>query len=88
MKTVLFIGNCGYKYNTVGGEITKIRLVYEYLRSRNARIKLIDLYWEKENLWSSIWGKVYLVFLTILIPACAPKSDMIFVGNQYTPIEN
>lgn len=60
MKKVIFIGGIGNK-KEFGGELTKNKIIINYLQSHNAKLKLVDTHNSRKRPWKLFWLPFYIL---------------------------
>ena len=60
MKKVIFIGGIGNK-KEFGGELTKNKIIINYLQSYNAKLKLVDTHNSRKRPWKLFWLPFYIL---------------------------
>lgn len=69
MKRILIIGAYADNYTKIGGEIAKVRTLYNYYSATN-KVILIDTYWEKKNFFQFIYKRYIekiLVYIHMIV---------------------
>lgn len=82
MRNVLMIAPVGIKWDVIGGAIAKNRNIYRYYQI-NARVYLIDTYWERRSLLQYVYYKyVRKVLLLPKIAFLAKTVDAVIIGSN------